>query len=78
MSCIRERIKRNGTAEEGGPVSSHSLTRGIKRYYVLDASNRTHVTLPAICTLLRCFERSYRTGFETIHTIPRRPSQLLV
>lgn len=57
MSCIRERIKRNGTAEEGGPISSHSLTRGIKRYHVLDASNRTHTSLyRAICTLLRCFE----------------------
>lgn len=56
MSCIRERMKRNGTAEEGGPISSHSLTRGIKRYYVLDASNRTHVTLP--CCMHYCYDVS--------------------
>lgn len=56
MSCIRERMKRNGTAKEGGPISSHSLTRGIKRYYVLDASNRTHVTLP--CCMHYCYDVS--------------------
>lgn len=76
MSCIRERIKRNGTAEEGGPISSHSLTRGIKRYHVLDASNRTHVTLPCYMHSATMFRTcSYRTCFETIHAIP---SQLFV
>lgn len=76
MSCIRERIKRNGTTEEGGPISSHSLTRGIKRYHVLDASNRTHVTLPCYMHSATMFRTcSYRTCFETIHAIP---SQLFV